>query len=187
MAQREVTLLRWMDGDPALRPRLCELYADLRHVELATTMVQECLTCHAPPARPPDSAPSDSCARCHTDLHAQYSASSHAQTLSHLKFNTVNPLTRQVGPYGFGELRGIGCGGCHTIAEGNGSTVPSPIAPQESPKHCLFRFVARTAPSKACSSCPSEVARQWKSWLTGLQFEAAVWPPGQIHEVRSPD
>lgn len=164
--QREAVLLRWLDAHDAgsaapLRRNLCELYAGQRHVELGQTMVEQCLTCHAGPR----SAMSTSCAPCHADVHAQFSASSHAQSLSHLHINTVNPRTRQVEQYDYGSVQGITCAACHE---------PDAIQP---PSPCPVSF---RPTSKVCAACHKDTDAQWRDWLTGPQPRRASWPPGAI-------
>ena len=238
--EREALLLQWLDAydakarqeseggsprrepgtektaAPALRPAaplgpdLCELYADDRHVEFGRPLAARCLACHAG-AEPAPFGASETCAGCHAADHAEWAASAHAQSLSHLHLATVNPDTRQPEQMTFGEVRGIGCRECHRVekepAEAAGwhghaplrdhvaetsadmvtqnrVTMP-PVAGE--PAACPFRFCADLKAADSCRRCHGSTAAEWQAWLKGPQPRVAVWPPGQIEMDRRGD
>ena len=104
---RERALLQWLDAWDArasapLGDELCELYAEPDHLEVGRPISRRCLSCHAGDSRdaaPADeraAPPPDTCAACHKRIHAEWSASAHAQRLSHLRLMTIDPRTREV-------------------------------------------------------------------------------------------
>ena len=168
LAEREQLLLDWLDLTAPDLP-ICEAYASDGHLVLGATMVQRCQACHASPSA------GSNCAGCHAQVHAHWSVSSHAQSLSHLRITTVDPRTRQVRPYHFGELRGIGCAACHS---------PSSQRTEAGSDICIYEFVGHDK-ARSCLPCHGDVQRQWEQWRAGPQPRHAVWPPGKIEMARS--
>ena len=181
LAQREAALLDWLDrfdaqADPPLAPDLCEFYADLSHVEVGQGLVQRCLQCHAGPVatRGFDSA---RCVTCHDAAHAQWTASSHAQSLSHVQLTTVNAQTRQVEPMTFGGLRGITCAACHGMPDS---------ADDREVELCVLRDPSAGA-ADACAYCHASTEQQWRTWQSSAQPRAAQWPPGAVEITAAAD
>lgn len=178
---REETFLAWLaDRDKAaaspLAPDLCELFAGTAFVEFGRPLAAKCLTCHAGNEPAPFEA-GDACRDCHGDIHAQWSRSAHAQSLSHLRLATVDPQTRQSRLMSFGDVRGIGCTECHRPAS---AAVPASAASAAAPDRCPYTFELRGEPSAPCARCHASVDAQWRTWLDGAQPRPADWPPGQI-------
>jgi len=181
LEQRETWLLEWLDAHDehtpaALGPDLCELFAGVRSVEFGRTMVGRCLWCHSGAAPAPFAA-SEACRRCHAETHGAWSASAHAQSLTHLRLVTIDAATRQPVRMDFGEVRGIGCTECHR------TTGPPPAGVTEGSPHgeaCPFAFDAETTAADACARCHATTHGQWKAWRAGRQPRRAVFPPGQI-------
>ena len=168
MAQRERVLLRWIEQNvPDLQADLCELYADPAYIEFGQTLVERCLTCHAGPQPAPELSPAQ-CVACHERAHAEWKASAHARSLSHLQLPTVDPDTRRSALYDFGTRTGMSCVACHEPAGEHAA--------------CLATF--RTV---ACASCHAEADAQWRQWLVGEQPRRVVWPPGTITFARATD
>jgi hypothetical protein len=184
--EREAVLLQWLDAcvksTAAGGPELCELYADDRHVEFGRPLAARCLACHAG-AEPAPFAANDVCAGCHAAAYVEWAASAHGQSLSHLHLATVNPDTRQPEQMNFGEVRGIGCRGCHRV-EKEPAAPPTDAAGLTA---CPFCFRADAKPADACRRCHASTHRQWEAWLKGPQPRIASWPPGQIETDRRGD
>ena len=186
--EREEILLAWMDArDPKaaapLAPELCELYAGDRHVEFGRPLAARCLACHAG-AEPAPFAASETCGRCHGRTWQEWSASAHAQSLSHLRLATVNPATRQPQQMDFGEVRGMGCRECHRPAVEPQAPIPRERAGLTA---CPFRFRKEIAAADSCSRCHTSTAAEWRAWLAGPQPRLAVWPPGEVQADRRGD
>jgi hypothetical protein len=117
------------------------------------------------------------CAGCHAAAHADWAASAHGQSLSHLHLATVNPDTRQPEQMTFGEVRGIGCRECHRVEKEPAAPLPKDATGLAA---CPFRFRADPKPADSCRRCHASTAAEWQAWLKGPQPRAATWPPGQI-------
>ena len=179
LARREQLLLQWLDAHDktsadALGPELCELYADLTHVEVGPPLADRCLNCHAGQT-PSPTASSNACSRCHAEIHAAWAGSAHAQSLSHLRLATVDPVSRQPKRLGFGQVRGLSCTACHR----KGSPAPSPTTAPARDATCPLGFRA-DASSDSCARCHATTWRQWQAWRRGPQPRRLDWPPGQI-------
>ena len=181
LEDREAWLLEWLDAHDehtpaALGPDLCELVAGARNVEFGRTLVGRCLWCHAG-ASPAPFAASDACRRCHGEVHGAWSASAHAQSLTHLDLATIDAATREPVRMDFGEVRGIGCTECHRTAG------PLPTAATEgSPRGeaCPFAFDVERKAADSCVRCHATTHQEWEAWRGGCQPRRAVFPPGQI-------
>ena len=180
LEERERWLLGWLaacrlpEGPTA--EDLCELYAGAGDVEFGETFIDRCLRCHAgaPPA-PPSAA--DTCRRCHAAVHEGWSASAHAQSLTHLRLATIDPQTREPRWADFGDLRGIGCFECHP-ATGRPDGGIRPDGPRGTA--CPYTFGPAKAGAALCARCHASTAQEWKAWRAGPQPRRAVFPPGEI-------
>jgi len=180
LAAREQVLLDWLDTRAApsgapLASRLCDLYANTGPVEFGRPLAARCLHCHAGPD-PKPFAEADACAACHADVHAQWAASAHAQSLTHLRLATVNPRTRKPEPMDFGDVRGIHCFACHRPDAAAHANAPR----QDPAETCPHAFDTDRTPHNACAECHTDTHRQWTQWLKGPQPRMADWPPGQL-------
>ncbi len=179
--QREQFLLAWLKAydskaDVKLTPDLCEIYADSEHLEFGRPLAGRCLQCHVGAPQQPASA-AEACKSCHGDIHAGWSASAHANSLTHLLLNTIDANTRQPARMDFSPLTGISCIECHR---------PLPAGPVASSQAasgtaaCPYRFDANQPPTKSCIRCHETTWRQWQAWSARPHPVRRVWPPGQI-------
>ncbi|NLF32648.1 MAG: HEAT repeat domain-containing protein, partial [Planctomycetes bacterium] len=169
--QRDRALLEWMetlDGDDRLSERLCDLYAGARHVEFSRTLADRCLTCHAGPYPRPQT-PGGDCGACHGEIHRQWAASAHANSLTHLSLPT--PVDGGLAPLDFGDLGGLDCTACHRAAAA------------EATGGCPYVFDDLSVDA-VCQRCHAPTVRQWRRWREGPQPRRAPWPPGHL-EVRT--
>ncbi len=168
--QREALALSWIDRNaPSVSGDLCEVYAHSEHLRFGPVLVGRCLTCHAGPVPDPDHADTR-CAECHTQTHAQWSGTAHANSLSHLILMTVDPVTRQPGTFDFADRKGLSCVACH-----------SPQSERDTPHQltgCLTPFT-----TIACAQCHGRTASQWDQWAMRPRYRQATWPPGSIEQV----
>lgn len=172
---REETLLAWLGRGalPAREPvesALCELYAQPAHVVFGGELIARCAVCHEGPATSADVSAAQ-CAQCHADIHAQWSASAHANSLTHLHPATIDPATRELALFDFGDRRGMDCTACHLIE-----------SPRDEPMDdmCAFLFTPRRSDTAGCADCHVAETEQWRRWGTGDRPHRIDWPPGQI-------
>jgi hypothetical protein len=164
LEQREQILLSWLaDHQPPLVADLCELFARSSHAEFGDELAAQCLRCHVgrEPAAPLES---DRCTPCHETIHRQWQSSAHAQSLSHLRLPSIDPLTRAPSLYDFGPRRGLSCIACH-----------EPTGPHDA---CLATFT-----TQSCATCHADAQTQWLQWNRGPRPTAAAWPPGSIQFI----
>lgn len=169
MAERERIILDWAAAHPPAA-ELCEVYARSQHLELNATMAARCVACHVGPADARFTHAS--CHDCHADVHAQWESSAHARTLSHLRYATVDPVTRQGTLWGWGARRGIDCTACHAIDRERTGGAAAEGA-------CRFVFTAQPV-EQTCGGCHGPAAEQWAQWRSHPQPRAATWPPGAV-------
>ncbi len=175
LAQRERAVLAWLQRQAPVAPgELCEVYAADRHLQFGQTLAERCAACHARSATHTLTDGAD-CASCHGAIAQQWADSSHAQSLSHLRLNTVDPASRQPVAWSWGERRGIACGVCHEAKS---------VAAPPQPGACRYEFEAQKV---ACATCHAAAEAQWRRWLTGRQPRRASWPPGAIDLERRGD
>lgn len=168
LRERDAHLLEWLAtlehplaSDPQL---LCAVFAAPQHLQLGTPILDRCLTCHAAGTVKTLEA-TTACAECHATAHRQASGSAHANTLSHLRLQTVDPVTRTPTVVGFGDRLGITCTACHT-------------SPAATPTSCSAGY-APAQPDR-CADCHSQSAGEWRQWLSSPRPRRATWPPGSI-------
>lgn len=164
--QRDTLLLDWIGARWGDEPQLvCVLFAEPAHLQVGRPLVAACQTCHAGPV---PSTPSASCASCHMGPHDDWAASAHANSLSHLHLQTVEPLTRSPATVTFGERRGIDCAACHA----------PPAVDATAASRCSAGFLRTN--SVGCASCHEQTGREWRAWGSGERPRVANWPPGQV-------
>ncbi|MEM7722788.1 MAG: multiheme c-type cytochrome [Pseudomonadota bacterium] len=161
MAEREVLLVDWMEGyAAAIGHDLCDIFAFAPTAQFGTTLVDNCLSCHAGP-RPSTQFAADGCVDCHAATHREWAGSAHANSLTHLVLPTVDPVSRKQHLHDFAGRRGLSCTACHVPA-GKHDT-------------CVAEFAARS-----CSDCHADAAAQWQAWAAAARPRKAVWPPGSV-------
>ncbi len=178
IAQREQILLRWLAGYEAQATRkpsaqLSNLYGDNRHVEYGQTLTDRCLECHVGRA-PAAFAANDKCVQCHADIYAQWAGSAHAQSLSHLKFRSVDPTSRSSQWMSFGEFRGISCQECH------GLTAAAATSSATRTSRCTLGALRPASSEAACGRCHQPTFEQWQQWKHQPHAQKLDWPPGQM-------
>ena len=161
MAEREEQLLGWISRHAEdLRIDLCDVFSTAPTAQFGTALVTDCLGCHAGP--PPARAAGDQrCADCHTDIHAQWAGSAHANSLTHLVLPTVDQVSRVQGHHTFDGRLGMSCSACHQ--------------PSGDHNTCVATFTARS-----CQDCHADTAAQWQQWSIGDRPTRAPWPPGSL-------
>jgi len=168
--KRETRLLHWMDQNrPELSAELCTVYAQPTHVRFSEVLVQRCLTCHAGPRPEPAHQP-DRCAACHPTIHADWSGTAHANSLSHLRLPTVDTVTRQPGTYDFLDRKGLSCVACHEPRAQAVSQVQKDA--------CVSAFT-----TSSCTTCHASTGAQWEVWTKAPHYRQAVWPPGSVELI----
>ncbi|MFB3892050.1 MAG: multiheme c-type cytochrome [Phycisphaerae bacterium] len=197
--EREELLLAWIDdydsaAGASLRRDLCGIYALAPHAEFGRPLTGRCLTCHA--GTPPrDFSANASCMNCHADVHGDWTASAHAQSLSHLRLATIDSRTRKPAQVDFGPVHGISCGQCHALKPEwrEASTAASPtsqsrpagpvpdVCPATMPGH------ARADASQSCLACHGQTWAQWQAWRSAPHPRRLDWPPGQIDPAATDD
>lgn len=169
--QREAVILGWLDRNkPGLAADMCQWYTGLSHLRFGGPLVQRCLACHVG-AEPTPQLADTRCIRCHETIHAQWSGTAHANSLSHLPLVTIDPATRQQVPFDFGGRKGLSCVACHEPIQSTASVLDTG-GPDEV---CLAAFE-----TVSCGECHAEAQAQWQTWRDTPRYRRAVWPPGSL-------
>ena len=169
LGKREALLLEWLDQNTAhLATDLCELYVSPQQLRLGKTLTQRCMTCHLGPEPSTEYEPTQ-CAPCHEQIHQQWSGTAHANSLTHLRYITIDPTTRQQVPLEFEGQMGLSCIACHEATQ---------QAPQTD---CVASFK-----TLACGTCHSQAQSQWEVWRTSDRYQHANWPPGSLEKLEGP-
>ena len=165
MAERETRLLaRLAPSD------LCASLTAAPHARYGSTLVAACLACHAGPDA---TARADAgCARCHAGEHAAFAGSAHANSLSHLRLPTADPVTREVGFFGFGDRRGLSCVACHAEAPAGAD-----------PAGCVAAF---TSGAESCAACHARAAADHAAWAAAERPVRVAWPSGSLDYIQTP-
>jgi Cytochrome c554 and c-prime len=178
--QREKLLLGWLDRHaPGLADDLCEVYAQADYLRFGKALVERCQVCHAGP-RPTPRFADTSCTSCHGQAHRQWAGTAHANSLSHLRLATVDPITRQQGVFDFGQRKGMSCIACHepqppsAPVHGTAAVTDTATAGHKSTQNAWdFKTVA-------CGVCHTQAQSQWQAWRDAPRYRRAAWPPGSV-------
>ncbi len=185
LADRERLLIDWLRadgraGDVPWLAELCEVYAGAGPIVVGRPMTGQCVVCHVGDRDRRVNA--HSCRDCHEAEHREWSGSAHAQSLSHLRLNTVNPVTRQLERFGFGAVGGLDCTACHRIERRHEAA-----AAAITDSGCVHVFARDVVGDAACASCHGETVRQWRGWSGSARPVAVDWPPGALEwSTRTP-
>lgn len=150
----------------------CELWADTSWLAFPPSSGETCLTCHVGADRKPVAA-NEQCRSCHAAIHDEWIGSAHAQSLLHVRLPTGEVASGERVCVDFGDLRGLSCTECHSIATGGTTTRGAGT--------CIHEFIANDPPEQACVGCHADTATEWRAWLgLNAQPHKAVWPPGDL-------
>gem|GEM_PF-5741408 len=191
IAARESQLLAWLTkANPSIKTyppqemitlgtqAWCDLFADTSDLQFGPPLRETCFACHAPhlttQALTSFELLAKNCTECHSAVHNSWQRSSHANSLTHLRLNTVNPENREpeaLNPTDY-TPPGLTCTDCHA-------------AVHENTNHgCIAVFKPQPL-DQACSRCHAETAAQWRGWAQSPRYESVQWPPGQIQWIES--
>jgi hypothetical protein len=191
LGEREPALLAWMEAygrqsGQEMPREICEIYANVAHVEFGQPMVARCLNCHAGD-RPGPFEDSARCEVCHGGIYDQWSRSAHANSLTHLHLVTVDSQTRTTRTVDFGAVRGIACTQCHRVVSGPSTTASAATTTASAPARCPYTFDRSRPPSGSCKVCHAVTWTQWQQWREIPHRRPATWPPGQHQLVQRDD
>lgn len=176
--EREGLLLSWLDSydenkNTSLRDKLCEIYSNTSYVAFSHTLISRCLSCHVG-SKPAAFDTNNSCKKCHPNIHATWSSSAHAQSLTHLYLPTLGSQPQQITWYDFEKLHGISCKECHCTVDKQ----LDQSAKQYS--RCRYSFRVSSNVIDSCIRCHQDTYGQWQEWLSSMQPRKMDRPPGHI-------